>query len=208
MSISFTFWISFSSFKMIVNPSERSSFIDFVRSAPAFTVVIGLTSFLLIFILSDYISLIIVRRYLSVGVANFISSLIISFFIGVTVVFLATMIFITFSYELIFLHQMGVGALFSREIFVRLYSGVIGNFTVYFEHPETFLWNVGPAFLIHFWMVLFAVGALLTRLLYAIFFAITWAQWLLKQGDRHPLRAIGVVAASLVFIISAFSKLL
>ena len=28
---------------------------------------------------------------------------------------------------------------------------------------------------------------------------VEWAQWFLKQGDAHPLKAIGIVATILVF---------
>jgi len=31
------------------------------------------------------------------------------------------------------------------------------------------------------------------------FRAVEWAQWFLKQGDAHPLKAIGVVATIIVF---------
>jgi hypothetical protein len=29
--------------------------------------------------------------------------------------------------------------------------------------------------------------------------AVEWAQWFLKQGDAHPLKAIGVVATIIIF---------
>jgi len=53
-----------------------------------------------------------------------------------------------------------------------------------------------------------AFGAIGVRLLYPIFRAIEWAEWFLKQGNRHPLRAIGMVAAVLVFVGAAIDKAL
>ena len=32
-----------------------------------------------------------------------------------------------------------------------------------------------------------------------IFRAVEWSQWFLKQGDAHPLKAIGIVATLIVF---------
>ena len=32
-----------------------------------------------------------------------------------------------------------------------------------------------------------------------LFRAVEWAQWFLKQGDAHPLKAIGIVATIIVF---------
>ena len=46
-----------------------------------------------------------------------------------------------------------------------------------------------PALFVHLWLPLFALGALGVRLLYPIFRAVEFAQWFLRQGARHPLRA-------------------
>jgi hypothetical protein len=46
------------------------------------------------------------------------------------------------------------------------------------------------------------------RLPYAIFRTIKWEQWFLKQDNQHPLRAVGMVAAVLVFVGTAIVRLL
>jgi len=56
-----------------------------------------------------------------------------------------------------------------------------------------------PAFIIHLWLPIFALSSLLVKLLYLIFKAVEKAQWFLKQGDAHPLKAIGIVATFIVF---------
>jgi hypothetical protein len=56
-----------------------------------------------------------------------------------------------------------------------------------------------PALLVYLWLPLLAVGALVTRLFYSIFRATEWAQSFLEQGDKHPLEAIRMVTAALVF---------
>jgi cytochrome b len=38
--------------------------------------------------------------------------------------------------------------------------------------------------------------------------SVTFAQWFIKEGDNKPLRAIGYVAAFLVFIISGTISIL
>lgn len=50
---------------------------------------------------------------------------------------------------------------------------------------------MAPAFVIHLWLPLFALSSLAVRLVFWSFRAVEWAQWFLKQGDAHPLKAIG-----------------
>ena len=63
-----------------------------------------------------------------------------------------------------------------------------------------------PAFIVHLWLPLFAVGATGVQLLYPMSRAVRWAQWFLRQGDRHPLQAIGMVAAVVVFAGTVIGK--
>jgi hypothetical protein len=63
-----------------------------------------------------------------------------------------------------------------------------------------------PALLVHSWMLLFFCGAGLLRLSYPFFKAVSAAQWFLKAGGEHPLRAIGMVSAALTFILVAGFK--
>jgi hypothetical protein len=59
--------------------------------------------------------------------------------------------------------------------------------------------GIPSSFIIHLWLPLFALSSLAVRLVYLIFRAVEWAQWFLKQGDAHPLKAIGIVATIIVF---------
>jgi hypothetical protein len=63
----------------------------------------------------------------------------------------------------------------------------------------TFFVVMRPAFIIYLWLPLFALSSLVVRLVYLLFRAVEWAQWFLKQGDAHPLKAIGLVATIIVF---------
>ena len=55
------------------------------------------------------------------------------------------------------------------------------------------------ALIIHLWLPLFALSSLAVKLTFRIFRAVEKAQWFLKQGDAHPLKAIGIVATIIVF---------
>jgi hypothetical protein len=72
--------------------------------------------------------------------------------------------------------------------------------------PRFFFQVMAPALLVHIWLPLFVFGAIGVRLLYAVIRTIQGAQWFLDQGDRHPLRAIGVVATVLVFAGAFIAK--
>jgi hypothetical protein len=43
------------------------------------------------------------------------------------------------------------------------------------------------------------LASLAVRIVFLIFKAVEKAQWFLKQGDAHPLKAIGIVATIIVF---------
>ena len=68
-----------------------------------------------------------------------------------------------------------------------------------FSRGRSIFLTMAPAFIIHLWLPLFALSSLVVRLVYLIFRAVEWAQWFLKQGDAHPLKAIGIVATIIVF---------
>jgi hypothetical protein len=60
-----------------------------------------------------------------------------------------------------------------------------------------------PALAVFAWLPLFALGIMVARLLMPLAWLVTKTQWVLKQGDKHPLRAIGYLAALFVFVASA-----
>src|SRR5262245_36530760 len=59
-----------------------------------------------------------------------------------------------------------------------------------------------PASLVHLWLPLFLIGALLNSGLRAFFRTAGLAQRFIKHGDEHPFDAIGIVAAILVFVVT------
>ena len=89
------------------------------------------------------------------------------------------------------------------KYFYQIGGGIVEELLEMVSNPYHFIMfyqTMAPAFLIHIWLILLALASLGVRILYSIFRAVEWAQWFLKQGNQHPLRAIGVVAAGLVFV--------
>jgi hypothetical protein len=66
-------------------------------------------------------------------------------------------------------------------------------------YPLLIFRTMAPAFIIHLCLPLFALSSLVVKLVFWIFRAVEWAQWFVKQGDAHPLKAIGIVATIIVF---------
>jgi hypothetical protein len=62
-----------------------------------------------------------------------------------------------------------------------------------------FIW---PAMAVFTWLPLFALGILIIRALSPLSWIVEKAQWALKEGDKHPLKAIGCVAAVVVFAVT------
>jgi hypothetical protein len=73
---------------------------------------------------------------------------------------------------------------------------------------DTFsIWHTGalfiwPAVAVFAWLPLLALGILTIRALTPLSWIVAKAQWALREGDQHPLRAIGCVAAVAVFSIA------
>jgi hypothetical protein len=53
------------------------------------------------------------------------------------------------------------------------------------------------ALVVHLWLPLFSISAGFLR---AVIYSVGWGQWLLKNADQHPFKAVGFVAATIVFV--------
>jgi TIR domain len=60
---------------------------------------------------------------------------------------------------------------------------------------------IPSALVVHLWMPLFAIGVFVIRFLGPTLRAVRWIQWFVRDGDEHPLEAIGTVAALLIFAV-------
>jgi hypothetical protein len=168
--------------------------------------IIGFIAGLLWAILSDYASLFLIRRYLLIAKSHPFVSLILAGTVGTIFVMTTYLLITAFT-------AIGVIWTIFPQIDVQL-TYAISQFlllhvfpTAWFHFKQFFL-SVAVGLIVHLWLPLFAVGALGVQLLYPIFRAVEWAQWFLKQGNRHPLRAIGAVAAAVVFVVTTIWKVL
>ena len=135
----------------------------------------------LIIVSTDYISLFFVRQFLEAARMHPMYASITSSLIGSLVVAINFFLFIS-------VVAAFVAYLPGEEIRLRL-----DKLFIAFPHL------MAPAFIIHLWLPLFALSSLVVKLVFWIFRAVEWAQWFLKQGDAHPLKAIGIVATIIVF---------
>ena len=88
---------------------------------------------------------------------------------------------------------------FNMQVIVVLVVTLLHDLFHKEEFVNLLIANMRPAFIIHLWLPLFALSSLFVKLVFWIFRAVEWAQWFLKQGDEHPLKAIGMVATIIVF---------
>jgi hypothetical protein len=63
------------------------------------------------------------------------------------------------------------------------------------------------AIAVHFWLLLLAISVVLLKALSWTLSAAGKTQWFIKQGQHHPLDAIGYVAAVIVFVTTGAAQL-
>ena len=158
----------------------------------------GLVVAFFLIVLTDYISLFFVRRFLWLAQAYPIRASTISSIIGLIVVALSYCVFLVLALLTMY-YLVPYVSNFCLDPF-SMYD-IVGKIK-----PVTqpmllagFIVIMRPAFIIHLWLPLFALSSLIVQLIFWIFRAVEWAQWFLKQGDAHPLKAIGIVATIIVF---------
>jgi hypothetical protein len=78
-------------------------------------------------------------------------------------------------------------------------ANIVSNIWIAFMAEPHFLF-VWPALTVFVWLPLFALGILMARVLTPLSWVVGRAQWFLKDGKEHPLKAIGYVAAVVVFL--------
>jgi hypothetical protein len=169
-------WINF--FRLILSGYQPSIYLSIVPNV--FDIEFGS-----MIIIADYISLFVVRKLLSVaGTRPFLAFLLTTVASGCVVVTVITAILALRAF-----YEFG----YDNDIFQEIQQ-IIKN--------HSFGWMVttlAPAFFVHLWLPLFVLGALAVRGFYLFFDLARLAQWFLKGGSRHPVRAIGTAAAVLVF---------
>jgi hypothetical protein len=149
---------------------------------------------LLPIIVGDYLSLYVVRASLKRATGNVLLSIILSVSFGYLVIVVVGELYLL----IMILRSMSVE-------YARYFVLLLINQNMEFEmllDPNLYI-AVAPAFLVHLWLPLLVIGALLNRGLGAFFRAVGVAQRFIKHGNEHPFDAIGIIAATVVFVVTA-----
>jgi hypothetical protein len=175
---------------------------DRVFTTPLYTFIplaAVLLVYLAVIVLSDYVSLPFVRRFLQLAQTHPVVASVISSMVGLVVVAISFLLLVV---GVAATTVLSVNFIVARFIDVTMGKDLLGDIVTAFKDvlgSSTFVGSMRPAFIIHLLLPLFALSSLTARLIFLIFRAVEWAQWFLKQGDAHPLKAIGIVATIIVF---------
>ncbi len=145
-------------------------------------------------IISDYASLFVVRRWLVRAAERPFMALWAGPLAGVCVVACAYLL------QLLLFSLMGIviGSHPSKVV-----VGILSTYAIPRGAPQN---TVIAALAVHLWLPLFAVSVLVVQGINSFLWAARKMQWFLKQGQHHPLDAIGYVAAAIVFIVTAMAQ--
>lgn len=151
-----------------------------------------------IVIISDYASLFLVRYFLNLAKHHPIVAVVASSFAGILVV--SSMIVIMMLIPEIAMDNAVSGS-FTSGPRGPGYDKLIQFFEYFVSYAGDISAGTGlSAWIIYLWLPLFILASMGVRLVFVFLHAVEWAQWFLRQGDLHPLQAVGLVATVLVFV--------
>jgi hypothetical protein len=156
-------------------------------------------------VLSDYCSLFFIRWWFALK----IRSAILSLMIGAAIAALIILLFFSFRMTLLELISGTWEYGPSWEV-VREVLGMVPYTLLYRTTNLLFLTStlVGAALAVHLWLPLLVIGVLVIRTGNYLLRAVTFMRWFLDKGDEHPIKAIGYVAATVVFVAATTTTIL
>jgi hypothetical protein len=146
-------------------------------------------------LISDYISLFLIRPRLSKSGNRPVRALVLGALLGIFVIYLGMTIRL--------LLEIHVITFTSPCAPVPIVSGIEPDLSCWTSRDNFVLLSTVPASAVFVWLPLFALGILVARALAPLSRVVGRFQWALKEGDQHPLKAIGCVAGLAVFIVAA-----
>lgn len=187
--------------------------LSILRQLPSSTesIIIVLSSILFTNILSDYISLFVVRRWLVLSKNSAQTSALLAPVIGAIIIAFCYI----FAFHLQFYYKRFL--FYDAFIYPWLYGTTISRDAhefydafqnLLFLFMEFYLFFVWPTVIIHLWLPLMLFGVLTIRALRFLFGAVGLTQSFLRNGDEHPLKAIGFIAASIIVAFGGLIRLL
>jgi hypothetical protein len=151
---------------------------------------ISLARSLTVNVVLDYLSLFVVRHLLTTTTGRPLLALWIGPLSGMLIVLLSK-----FSIIAVLVLENAIPSGGTLSFWPLLHSTLRDNII----NPEWLGLLISPL-VVHLWLPLFSISVGVLRLLNYFRQAVGWTQWFLKEGNRHPLEAIGYVAAIIVFI--------
>jgi hypothetical protein len=142
-------------------------------------------------LVSDYLSLFIVRKWLQVAGSRPLVALLGAPVFGAVIVFLANSV----------IHVLLTYLFFTN---LNLIESTVQVFNYWTKHIGFLGWRIELASLltgmaIHFWLLFFAMGLILNRLVWWILWLSGRTQWFWERGKERPFDAVGWVVAPIVF---------
>lgn len=137
---------------------------------------------------TDYLSLFYIRRWLARAGARPVSALAVGTLLGIFVVSVGNLV----RYAVMFCTALALRGMPDLDDLVR-------------NIPESLLLASLlsiPAMVVFAWLPLLALGIFVGRLLQPLSWLVTKTQWALKDGNKHPLKAVGYIAAVAVLGIA------
>lgn len=145
-------------------------------------------------VVTDYLSLFLVRAVLKRGGNLPILSAICGTLLAVSFVTLGHCLRVIV-YEIAYLHDVSDFGMATIE------QEFLGDLKAFFPYAI-------PALIVFAWIPLLAFGLGLLRLSGGMMPALKITQWLIKDGESHPLKAIGYISGTSVFVLTVFVQML
>jgi hypothetical protein len=152
----------------------------------------GIVSQLITNICADYLALFFIRRWLILGGRRPLPALITAPLIGVLLVAVCYLV-------------RDVGG-FALQTLTFEWHYFVDDFYQWshFIANKSLRWSLlVPAFLVHVWLPLFALGVIIVKALNSVRMAGRFSQWFFVGGDAHPLRSIGYIAGAATSLLTA-----
>jgi hypothetical protein len=150
------------------------------------------TAFLFNFF-TDYLALFVIRPVLIRSGTKPVIGLVLGGTTGAAIVFATQLV-----------RLIVVNALFDLGVHANISFKLLSKLLAYAAHVtltqrfgEIFVY---PALAVFAWLPVLALGILIARLLTPLSWVVGRTQWFLKEGKEHALRAIGYLAAVVIFI--------
>jgi hypothetical protein len=145
-------------------------------------------------IVSDYVSLFVIRRWLVVAGYRPLFALLTGPLAGGFVIVL-----VYYVRDVVLVWFLWGGAFFGLMSWLKGFLVWVWLPFESSDFPTSSFLLFWPAVAVLLWLPLFALGALFVKAVNSFVWAVGKTQWFLKQGQHHPLQAVGYVAAVIVF---------